>query len=100
MRRYDLRHIVEHPFTLFFAQDGAEPSAVSITLSNLQRLAHFAEDNHAAYTEKAQSILASNGQLLKQAPHALGSMTSAALLAKMGYVQVRCESMWLESLCL
>ncbi|KAI0711527.1 hypothetical protein C8Q76DRAFT_622913 [Earliella scabrosa] len=69
------------------AQDGAEPSAVSITLSNLQRLAHFAEDNHAAYTEKAQSIVASNGQLLKQAPHALGSMTSAALLAKMGYVQ-------------
>ncbi len=62
---------------------------MSITLSNLQRLAHFAEDKHAAYEEKADSILASNGQLLKQAPHALASMVSAALMADKGYMQVR-----------
>ncbi|KAI0336630.1 hypothetical protein GY45DRAFT_1315214 [Cubamyces sp. BRFM 1775] len=69
------------------AQDGAEPSAVSITLSNLQRLAHFAEDRHAAYNEKAKSILASNGQLLSQAPFALASMVSAAMMADKGYMQ-------------
>ena len=62
---------------------------MSITLSNLQRLAHFAEDKHAEYDKKAQSILASNGQLLKQAPSALASMVSAALMADRGYMQVR-----------
>ncbi|KAI8968808.1 hypothetical protein BD414DRAFT_582030 [Trametes punicea] len=69
------------------AQDGAEPSAVSVTLSNLQRLAHFAEDNHAAYNEKAKSVLASNGQLLSRAPYALASMVSAAMMADKGYMQ-------------
>ncbi|KAI0707578.1 hypothetical protein C8T65DRAFT_740356 [Cerioporus squamosus] len=69
------------------AQDGAEPSAVSITLFNLQRLAHFAEDKHTEYNEKAQSIIASNGQLLKQAPYALATMVSAALMADKGYMQ-------------
>ncbi|KAI0777401.1 hypothetical protein BD413DRAFT_609765 [Trametes elegans] len=69
------------------AQDGAEPSAVSITLSNLQRLAHFAEDRHAAYTEKAKSVLDSNGQLLSRVPHALASMVSAAMAASKGYMQ-------------
>ncbi|KAJ3014701.1 hypothetical protein NUW54_g1237 [Trametes sanguinea] len=70
------------------AQDGAEPSAVSVTLSNLQRLAHFAEDKHADYNEKAKSVLASNGQLLSRAPYAYASMVSAALLAEKGYMQV------------
>lgn len=73
-------------------QDGAEPSAASITLSNLQRLAHFAEDNHTAFSDKARSILASNGQLLKQAPHALGTMVSNALMGERGYKQVRLPS--------
>ncbi|KAI0634762.1 hypothetical protein C8Q77DRAFT_1103957 [Trametes polyzona] len=69
------------------AQDGAEPSAVSITLSNLQRLAHFAEDRHMEYNEKAKSVLASNGQLLSRAPFALASMVSAAMMAEKGYMQ-------------
>ncbi|KAI0360365.1 hypothetical protein OH77DRAFT_1393719 [Trametes cingulata] len=69
------------------AQDGAEPSAVSITLSNLQRLAHFAEDRHAAYNEKAKSVLGSNGQLLTRAPYALASMVGAAMSADKGYMQ-------------
>ncbi|KAI0674624.1 hypothetical protein C8Q78DRAFT_1067592 [Trametes maxima] len=69
------------------AQDGAEPSAVSVTLSNLQRLAHFAEDKHVTYTEKAKSIISSNGQLLSHAPHALASMVGAAMSAERGYMQ-------------
>ncbi|TBU27045.1 hypothetical protein BD311DRAFT_866380 [Dichomitus squalens] len=69
------------------AQDGAEPSAVSVAVSNLQRLAHFAEDNHSAFTEKTTSTLASNGQFLKQAPHALAYLVSAALTGEKGYMQ-------------
>ncbi|KZT07968.1 uncharacterized protein LAESUDRAFT_698029 [Laetiporus sulphureus 93-53] len=70
------------------AQDGAEPSAVSVTLSNLQRLAHFAEDKHKEYTEKAQSILTSNGQLLEAAPFALATIVSAAMARQKGYKQL------------
>lgn len=69
------------------AQDGAEPSAVSITLYNLNRLAHFAEDRHVEYQAKAQSILRSNSQLLEHAPFALATMVSAALIAERGYRQ-------------
>lgn len=73
------------------AQDGAEPSAVSVTLHNLQRLAHLAEDRHVEYQGKAQSILQSNSQLLGQAPFALATMVSAAVLAERGYKQVGIE---------
>ncbi len=78
---------------LIYLQDGAEPSAVSITLANLQRLAHLAEDRHADYNAKAKSILSSNGQLLTRAPFALASMVSAAIMADKGYVQVRSRFM-------
>ena len=74
------------------AQDGAEPSAVSVTLHNLQRLAHFAEDRHVEYQAKAQSILQANSQLLAQAPFALATMVSAAMLGEQGYKQVRASS--------
>ena len=70
-------------------QDGAEPSAVSVTLYNLQRLSHFAEDRHAEYQSKAQSILRSNSQLLEQAPFALATMVSAGMVGDSGYRQVR-----------
>ena len=60
-------------------KDGAEPSAASVTLSNLYRLAHVAEDNHTSYLAKAESILQSNAPVLTQAPYALATMVSAAL---------------------
>ncbi|KAI0088897.1 hypothetical protein BDY19DRAFT_890358 [Irpex rosettiformis] len=69
------------------AQDGAEPSAVSVTLYNLQRLAHFAEDRHAEYQAKADSILRSNSQLLEHAPFALATTVSAGMVADSGYRQ-------------
>ncbi|KAH9930526.1 Six-hairpin glycosidase-like protein [Epithele typhae] len=69
------------------AQDGAEPSAASITLSNLQRLSHFDADSHTAYSEKAQSIVISNGQILNKAPFVSSAMLSAALMADKGYMQ-------------
>ena len=61
---------------------------MSITLYNLNRLSHFAEDRHAEYQEKAQSILRSNSQLLEHAPFALATMVSAAMVAERGYKQV------------
>ncbi|OBZ77660.1 Spermatogenesis-associated protein 20 [Grifola frondosa] len=69
------------------AQDGAEPSAVAVTLANLQRLAHITEDRYTEYEEKVQSVLAVNAQLLREAPFALATMVSAALAAHDGYKQ-------------
>ncbi|PSS29549.1 hypothetical protein PHLCEN_2v2961 [Hermanssonia centrifuga] len=69
------------------AQDGAEPSAVSVTLHNLYRLAHFAEDRHAEYGANAESILRTNSQLLNHAPFALATMVGAAMSANKGYRQ-------------
>ncbi|GJE86611.1 thioredoxin domain-containing protein [Phanerochaete sordida] len=69
------------------AQDGAEPSAASISLYNLHRLAHIAEDRHAQYHERAAGVLRTHGQLLEHAPFALATMLSAALLAQRGLRQ-------------
>ncbi|KZT68420.1 hypothetical protein DAEQUDRAFT_712033 [Daedalea quercina L-15889] len=70
------------------AQDGAEPSAASVTLANLYRLAHIAEDYHTEFGEKAGSILRSNAQLLEYAPFALGAMLANAVVHERGYVQM------------
>ena len=40
------------------AQDGAEPSAQSITLSNLARLSHYDTSPSASYTSKIERIAA------------------------------------------
>ncbi|KAH8101789.1 hypothetical protein BXZ70DRAFT_1007034 [Cristinia sonorae] len=69
------------------AQDGAEPSAVSITLHNLNRLSHFAEDRHTEYRAKAVSIIKSNSQVLDKAPFALATLISAAMVADRGMKQ-------------
>ncbi|TFY61305.1 hypothetical protein EVJ58_g4591 [Rhodofomes roseus] len=70
------------------AQDGAEPSAASVTLANLYRLSHIAEDHHAEFAKKAASVLQSNAQLLEHAPFALGSMLANAMVHERGYVQM------------
>ena len=70
------------------AQDGAEPSAASVTLANLFRLSHIAEDAHAEYEKKAESILRANATLLEHAPFALGAMVGNALVRERGYVQM------------
>ncbi|KAI0074994.1 hypothetical protein K474DRAFT_1709403 [Panus rudis PR-1116 ss-1] len=69
------------------AQDGAEPSASSVTLSNLNRLSHFADNRHGEYHAKADSIVKANAQILKQAPFALANMVSGAMLSLKGYKQ-------------
>ena len=70
-------------------QDGAEPSAASVTLSNLNSLSHIAEDQHKEYQAKAQSIMKSNSQLLNAASFAVATMVSSTMVADKGYKQVR-----------
>ncbi|EPT05702.1 hypothetical protein FOMPIDRAFT_138440 [Fomitopsis schrenkii] len=70
------------------AQDGAEPSAAAVTLANLGRLAHFAEDARAEYEEQAESVLRANAQMLEHTPGAVGAMVGNALVRSRGYVQV------------
>ena len=89
MLRYGTVTATVYALTSRTEQDGAEPSAVSVTLYNLNRLAHLTEDRHTEYQEKAKSILNSNSQLLENAPFALATMVSAALIAQRGYKQVR-----------
>ncbi|CAL1708631.1 unnamed protein product [Somion occarium] len=69
------------------AQDGAEPSAASISLYNLNRLSHFAEDKYKDYHTKARSVIKSNSQLLNSAPFAVATMVSAAMMWQKGYKQ-------------
>lgn len=69
-------------------QDGAEPSAAAVTLANLGRLAHVAEDARAEYEEKAESVLRANAQMLESTPGALGAMVGNALVRARGYVQM------------
>ncbi|OCH88385.1 hypothetical protein OBBRIDRAFT_734556 [Obba rivulosa] len=69
-------------------QDGAEPSAQSVSFYNLQRLSHFAEDRHAAYQEKARGILEADAQVLGQAPYALATMVGGMLAAEKGLKQL------------
>ncbi|THH30560.1 hypothetical protein EUX98_g3628 [Antrodiella citrinella] len=69
------------------AQDGAEPSAVSVTLYNLNRLGHFAEDRHTEYKTKGDSIIKSNSQILGRVPSALATLASAAAVGEHGMKQ-------------
>lgn len=70
-------------------QDGAEPSVASVAVHNLQRLAHFAEDRHAEYQEKAKRTLFSQSQIIEHTPFMVATMVGAAVTAEKGYRQVR-----------
>lgn len=70
-----------------YSQDGAEPSAISISSYNLHRLSHLAEDRYTEYIAKAEGIIKSNSQLLSAAPRGLGTLVSSGYVAKKGYRQ-------------
>lgn len=70
------------------AQDGAEPSAVSVSIHNLRRLAHLAEDRFAEYESKRARALGAHGQLLASAPFALATMVGALVVGEYGAKQV------------
>ena len=61
-------------WSLVLAQDGAEPSANSTSVSNLLRLASFTGEKH--YQEKAQKVIAIFETHLTKMPLALPEMVS------------------------
>ncbi|KAF8329803.1 uncharacterized protein EI90DRAFT_3155219 [Cantharellus anzutake] len=78
--------------------DGAEPSAVSITLSNLVRLSHIDTSRYEFYNDRIDRTITSIASLLERAPHALANSLSAFIRRQAGYRQFivsgpRCSSM-------
>lgn len=74
-------------------QEGAEPTAAAVSVSNLYRLAHLIDAKDNEYTEKASATVGTAGQLLQRAPYAGGTLVSNALLDEdaRGIKQVRQE---------
>lgn len=62
------------------AQDGAEPTAASVSVSNLYRLADLFPLHRTALVAQAQGVVASVGDTLKRAPFAFGTLLSSARL--------------------
>jgi uncharacterized protein YyaL (SSP411 family) len=70
-------------------QDGAEPAANSVSISNLFRLSEYFADQAEAYSSKARTLVQTvNDLFLQQAPHAAGTALAAARLST-GLKQVR-----------
>ena len=72
-------------------QEGAEPSAMAVSVANLYRLAHLLDDKRDDYAHPAQACVIGAGSLLKRAPFAMGTLTGNALLdeEEEGIKQVR-----------
>ena len=72
---------------LILLQDGAEPSAVSITLSNLARLSHFDTVQTEKYNERILRTFKSIAPLLDGAPRALATSVIVLMQQVAGYRQ-------------
>lgn len=70
------------------SQDGAEPSALSVSVSNLYRLSYLITTEGSQLRDKAEKTLASQGNMLERAPYALGMMVAAAQMGPHGLKQV------------
>lgn len=68
-------------------QDGAEPSAASITLSNLTRLSHLDTIQTEKYSGKILQTYKSVAPLLERAPRALATSVIALMQQVTGYRQ-------------
>jgi uncharacterized protein YyaL (SSP411 family) len=71
------------------SQDGAEPSALSVSLSNLYRLSSFITLEEYDLRSKAERTLSSQSQMLHRVPYALGMMIAAAEMGSRGMKEVR-----------
>ncbi|CAD6586378.1 MAG: hypothetical protein CYPHOPRED_003528 [Cyphobasidiales sp. Tagirdzhanova-0007] len=61
-------------------QEGAEPAAAAVSVSNLYRLAHLFYDETEEYEEKARATVGSASSLLERAPFVMGTLASNAML--------------------
>ncbi|KAH8927876.1 DUF255-domain-containing protein [Atractiella rhizophila] len=66
------------------SQDGAEPSANGIALSNLQRLAAFFHDKTGEWDKKCDLILEQNKDMLKKAPRAFATTVCGMWMKEKG----------------
>jgi uncharacterized protein YyaL (SSP411 family) len=70
-------------------QDGAEPAANSVSISNLFRLSEFFADQAEEYSSKANALVQTvSDVLLQRAPHGAGTALASARLSQ-GMKQVR-----------
>lgn len=76
------------------SQDGAEPSASGVALSNLYRLGAYFDDT--PYAPKTAGVLRASGDLLGRAPFAVGTTVGGMWLGR-GFKQVRPFGLWRES---
>ncbi|KIJ57162.1 hypothetical protein M422DRAFT_23262 [Sphaerobolus stellatus SS14] len=70
------------------SQDGAEPSALSLSVSNLFRLSGFITEEEYDMRSKAERTLTSQVAMIERAPHALGMMVGAAQMGVYGMKEV------------
>lgn len=78
-------------------QDGAEPSASGVTLSNLLRLGAVFDNRREGYGEIAEGIVESSGEMLVRGGQALGTTVAGMWLLDKGFKQVSFVSFtWLE----
>ncbi|KAF8524565.1 hypothetical protein BU17DRAFT_42830 [Hysterangium stoloniferum] len=70
------------------SQDGAEPSGLSVSLSNLYRLSSLIASEEYDLRSKAERTLSSQSQMILRAPHALGMMVAAAEMGSRGMKEV------------
>lgn len=68
-------------------QDGAEPSAVSVTLSNLIRLSHIDTCRYEHYNKRIDRTIASIAPLLERTPRAVANSLLALIQREAGYRQ-------------
>jgi len=68
-------------------QDGAEPSAVSITISNLSRLSHFDSSHAELYLNRITETSALLSSMLEQTPRAVAASLAALLCHQAGHRQ-------------
>merc|ERR1712093_12614 len=62
-------------------QEGAEPTATAVALSNLHRLARYFDDRREDYHEKkGRAIVKNAGSLMERAPFAMGTLVSNSLM--------------------
>lgn len=71
-------------------QDGAEPSASSVSAHNLFRLLSLVDDASVVetMTDRLHRTIKAGGVILQRAPHALGTLVSAALSVQLGARQI------------
>ncbi|KAF8592308.1 hypothetical protein K439DRAFT_1524915 [Ramaria rubella] len=70
------------------SQDGAEPSALSVSVSNLYRLSNLITSEGSKFKTKAERTLASQSNMIERAPYALGTMVASAPIGVRGAKQI------------